>query len=172
MIIYEAMYSDIYELSQNPEELLLRLHPNKRESYNAMMDGSAQIENAGKKISIKDIYLRVNSGTKDLNVKYSEIYQTPISQIKNTHHVKGFDATGEPIIYEMNDGTLRVVFSQLPPTNPRGGRKLNLDKLSFEFTFKIGCGITHDDREVFHVPNPNENTVKEIMTYLSEYRKK
>ncbi len=61
------MYSSIFDLSNNPEEVLLRLHPNKKKSYDAMLDGTAEIEQDGKPINIKDIFLSVN---KEEKIKY------------------------------------------------------------------------------------------------------
>ena len=45
-----------------------------------------------------------------------------------------------------------------------------MDNFSEQFVNVIGCGMWHDDREIFHVPEPKENTVSEIKKFLENCR--
>lgn len=168
VIISESMYSSIYKLENNHEEVLLRIHPKKRNSYNAMIKKDTLVEQNGNQLNITDIVLIVNSWESDelVQLNYSEIKDIPITQIDSEKAVKGFDENSEPIIYKMKDGSLRIVFFSMPPTDNNG---FDMDDFSFDFIDSIECGITHDDREVFHIPKAKEDTIDKIIHFLSSY---
>jgi hypothetical protein len=104
------MFSGIYKLSEHPEEILLRIHPSKRQAFNSIVSGNATVRQNGE------------------------------------------DVNGEPIIYQMYDGTIRVVFSSIPPRDSSSENIFDVSEFSKQFISAVQCGAVHDDREVFHVP--------------------
>jgi hypothetical protein len=169
-IIREAMYSSVYNLKHDPEEILLRIHPKKKESYNAILEGNVIVKQNNQQIKIVDIILVLNElkSKKLIELNYSSIYNKPIHHFEEKIQVKGFDINGEPIIYRMKDGTIRIVFSELPK---RDIETFDLDKFSKEFINAVNCRMIHDDREIFHIQNPNSNTVNVIKQFLNDYKK-
>lgn len=167
-IINEAMYSAIYSLKDYPEEILLRIHPQKKEIYDAILGGNTIVKQNNQQIKIVDVMLVLNSlesgGLAELN--YSAICSTPVRHFEEKIQVEGFDAKGEPIIYKMKDGTIRVVFFELPK---KDSKAFDLDKFSNEFINVVGCGMVHDDREVFHIQNPNPDSAHAIKQFLNSY---
>ena len=169
-IISESMYSDVCALKDSPEEILIRIHPNKKESYDSIIKGNTIVEQNNQQIKIVDIKLIMNClNSNDLiEINYSTINNTIIKQVEEIFHIEGFDANGEPLIYKMKDGTIRVVFFELPI---RGSEIFDLDEFSDNFIKTVECGIIHDDREVFYIQNPVQNTANSIKEFLTNYRK-
>ena len=167
--INEAMFSSIYNLGKLPEEILLRIHPKKKVAYDAIVEGKTVIKQNDQEIKIVDIVLVLNKPKSQnlINIGYSTIYKNEVSHFVEKIQVEGFDENGEPIIYKMKDGTIRVVFSELPRNN---NQPFDLDKFSKKIINSLNCDMVHDDREIFHIQNPKEDTVEKIRLFLSNYK--
>ena len=168
--IEAAMFSAVYDLPNNDQELLVRIHPKKKDTYKSILDGKVVVPRDGKNISVSDITLVVNGKNGAVRNQYSTIANTAVKHVRRTTAVSGFDPDGEPVIYNMEDGTVRVVFYNLPPENHEDLKPINLGEFSKEFVTKIGLGMSHDDRDIFHIPKPNDNTVTDVKAYLESYR--
>ena len=166
-VIHEAMFSNVYSLAQNPEEIVLRLHPTKRAAYNSILKGEATVSQNGQEIRITDVILVLNSANGNVQIKYSDLSELAPTKIINTTSITGFDDNGEPLIYEMDDNSIRVVFSSLPPKSKPA---FDLDEFSKQLVSAIQCGITHDDREIFHIPKPDQNTVNAVKRFIEDYK--
>lgn len=169
-ILREAMFSSVYELSTNLEEIYLRIHPAKKEPYDAIINNNGSVAQDDNPIFIKDILLLVNKGDNSVEISYSKISKLSNNNVLNITHVKGFDSNGEPIIYEMKDGSIRVVFFEMPPESINSLENFDLDQFSEEFTSSIGNDAWQDDREIFHVPKSSPEIVSQIKQFLENYR--
>lgn len=170
--ISESMFSGVYKLNLFPEELLLRIHPNKRATYDAIINSKAIVTNEGREVTINDVVLYVNTSEGIVEIPYSTIKNTKIGHIIYSTSVPGFDAEGDPYIYKLRDGTVRIVFSSMPPQNPVNRESFDMDSFSNDFISSMDVEIIHDDREVFHIPSPIENTIEDIISFLKTYKVK
>lgn len=171
LVIHEAMYSGIYDLSTNDEELMLRIHPEKKKLYDAILSGNVTVPKGRQRVQVTGLEIRVNSKVGLVEKSYASIVKTEVTGIDKVLGVNGFDAEGEPLIYTMNDGTIRVVFFNMPPFSSKNGSKMDLDKFSKEFIATVRSGVSHDDREIFHVPNPDKNTEYKIKQFIEAYNR-
>jgi hypothetical protein len=161
------MFSGVFRLSENPQELWLRIHPIKRESYSSMLSDKVTVTQNGEELVITDVILVLNGSGGNVNISYKQLAGLSFNQDYSVVETSGFDNNGEPIIYTMSDGSLRVVFSSLPPN---GDKSFDMDHFSNSFVKRIQAGAIHDDREVFFIPRPTDNTVGEILEFLSGYQ--
>ncbi len=166
--ISESMYSSIHNLREHPAEIMLRVHPSKKAGFDAIVQRNATVKQGDQEIKIVDKNLILNDlDTNERHkVKYSSVCNTEIDNFIDRKEVSGFDSEGEPFIYTMKDGTVRVLFNQLPIANNAG---FDLDEYSDAFINAMDTEMLHDDREIFHIAAPCENTVSSIQQFLSTY---
>ena len=166
--INESMHSGIYNLVDHPQEVLLRIHPKKKESYDSIIKGESIVEKNDQQINIEEIILFLNDLNSEefIKIHYSTINNTVVNHFDEAIPVNGFDINGEPIIYKMKDGTVRIVFAELPKSN---SPSFDFDEFSLDLIDSVDCEILHDDREIFHIQKPNKNTVEIINHFLSNY---
>ena len=100
------------------------------------------------------------------------------ASIANTILINGFDKEGEPEIRIMNDGSLYIVFSFMPPLNENedeGGALGEFEDFDKYLSNKLGENVYWVDREVFYIKTPKPETsdnVKELLeNYWDKYRK-
>jgi hypothetical protein len=85
--------------------------------------------------------------------------------------LQGFDAQGEPEIRRMNDGSLNVVFNFMPPSDAQDGKPAaRYDHFDKQMAAAIGLPVVWEDREVFVVQNPNEETLKKLTAFIEGYK--
>lgn len=95
------------------------------------------------------------------------------ANVVKKYNIKGFDKKGEPTIEEYNSGALRIVFEFMPPFN-KGDDQSDLEVFEV-FDEKLaeitGCEIIWDDREIFLINSPHDDTIIKISTFLSNFWK-
>lgn len=83
--------------------------------------------------------------------------------------VKGFDPEGDPEIQVMADGSLYLVFNFIPPSwaedNPD-----EFDDFDEQLSEAIELPVEWEDREVFFIEQPEEDTCDRIRSFLATYR--
>ena len=149
----EAMFSSVCDLASDDQELLLRVHPDRRAAWEA----------------IGDVEMHLNSEQGIVVRNYSDIAATKIDRIVRATAIPGFDQQGDPLIYELADGTVRIVFLALPPVEFLKDREFDMDEFGGGLIQQIGGGIQWDDREVFYIPNPPADCVDSIVDYVTRY---
>lgn len=86
-----------------------------------------------------------------------------------TISVKGFDPEGEPEIRVMSDGTISIVFNFMPPSwDEENKRCADFDK---QLAKALGTQVHWEDREVFLIDRPANDTVEKAQAFLESYRK-
>lgn len=86
--------------------------------------------------------------------------------------VAGFDPDGEPIIRQLDDGTLRIHFEAMPPFFAEDdGTEVDFE--NFEITMQTALGVTvrREDREVFVIDHPEADTANKAQAWLESFRK-
>ena len=85
--------------------------------------------------------------------------------------VMGFDPDAEPVIREMSDGSLAIQFEAMPPffadDNPD---VFDIDNFRSRLEVAAGTDAVWDDREVFVVPDPNDESFSSIADFLGNFR--
>ncbi|MDI1429519.1 hypothetical protein [Polyangium sorediatum] len=88
-----------------------------------------------------------------------------------TLQLSGFDANGEPQIEVMADGTLRVAFEFMPPSDVDDRRDMGpYHDFDVQMSKAIGVPVTWEDREVFLIDAPKADTIERLITFVSTYR--
>jgi hypothetical protein len=86
--------------------------------------------------------------------------------------VAGFDSDGEPVIREMSDGSLWIHFEAMPPffadDDPAS---FDIDIFRSQMQSAAGAAVVQDDREVFIIAEPTDETLDSIKLWLETYRK-
>jgi hypothetical protein len=94
-----------------------------------------------------------------------------MDEIQQTIELTGFDPKGEPIIRIMADGSLLLVFNFMPPSFVPDGEGLgpfaDFDK---QLERAVGVPVVWDDREVFVIQQPKQDTVERIRKFIESYR--
>ncbi len=93
----------------------------------------------------------------------------PHSEIVSIVAVPGFDPEGEPEIRQMSDGSLHVVFNFMPPSFAEDDESKFAD-FNKQLEKAIGVPVLWDDREVFVIRKPGQDTIAKISQFLEGYR--
>ncbi len=90
-----------------------------------------------------------------------------------TIRLSGFDAASEPVIRRFTDGSLQVVLGFMPPSFVKDeggwvdlGRYWKFDE---EMARAIGTAVVWEDRELFSIEHPREDTVERLREFLAAY---
>ncbi len=82
--------------------------------------------------------------------------------------LEGFDSEGEPEIRIMDNGSLELVFNFMPPTwveeNPEA-----FDDFDVQLSEALDLEVLWEDRELFLIEEPSDDTVDRIREFLAEY---
>jgi hypothetical protein len=90
-------------------------------------------------------------------------------EIVKTIPITGFDPEGEPEIRQMSDGSLHVVFNFMPPSFAEDDESKFAD-FDKQLEKAIGVPVLWDDREVFLIRKPAQDTVGKITRFLEAYQ--
>ncbi len=83
----------------------------------------------------------------------------------------GFDPDGEPVIKKWSDGTIWIQFEAMPPFYAEGkGIDAEFEHFDAKLQRALGVPVSWEDREVFIVKKPTEDTVKKAKQWLESYR--
>ena len=85
--------------------------------------------------------------------------------------VTGFDPAGEPQISVQEDGSLHINFNFMPPSYMDNPDDLGVFS-SFDADMQafIGVPVVWDDREVFVIHQPAQDTIQKIIEFLQTYQ--
>ena len=84
--------------------------------------------------------------------------------------VSGFDPEGEPVIEELSDGSLRVMFEFMPPSYAEDETELGpFETFDEQMQQAIGVPVQWEDRELFLIRNPKPDTLERLQKFLQNY---
>ena len=87
--------------------------------------------------------------------------------------VSGFDPDGEPVIKKWSDGSMWIHFAAMPPFFAEDyGTEADFENFDTEIQEAIGVPVRRDDREVFVIMNPKQDTAGVAKAWLESYRDK
>jgi hypothetical protein len=93
--------------------------------------------------------------------------------VRSTTTLTGFDPEAEPILRDMRDGSLLLVFGFIPPlvTESDAGKAKGFDinKFGEDVGAAAGVPVIWDDRDVFVVQKPNADTADRLRHFLANY---
>jgi uncharacterized membrane protein required for colicin V production len=98
------------------------------------------------------------------------------SRVVQTIPLSGFDPKGEPEIRVWNDGSLQIVFNFMPPSfvpdeenqDEEGlGPFKGFDK---EIEVAVGTPVMWEDREVFRIQRPLNDTVERLRRFIEQHK--
>ena len=85
--------------------------------------------------------------------------------------VNGFDPDGEPVIELWSDGKLIVHFEAMPPFFAEdNGSESDFEDFDVQMRVALGVDVRQEDREVFVIETPFDDTLEKAKTWLETYR--
>lgn len=84
--------------------------------------------------------------------------------------IAGFDPEGEPEIQVMADGSLSIVFELMPPSWAEDDPDL-FDDFDEQLSDAIGLPVVWEDREVFVIERPANETIEKVKRFLLKRRR-
>jgi hypothetical protein len=182
-LLVEAMFSTLVDLSSPSVDLAARLHPTKAEAFEWIVTGQCSVASGGKPATvIPDVQLHVNTPQGGIAVRHFLDFLERHRQLRDrgesedvqrTIPLAGFEPGAEPVLREMRDGSLLLVFAFIPPRvtegQPAKARRFNLDAFGGEVERAAGVPVTWDDKEVFVVRRPRGDTVEKIRGFLQNF---
>jgi hypothetical protein len=85
--------------------------------------------------------------------------------------LSGFDPEGEPQVRVEPDGALCVVFSFMPPNDAAPEEDDLFEHFEAEMGKALGVKVLREDREVFRVPTPRDDTMAKLTTFVRTCRR-
>lgn len=176
--VVESMFSSTFNLTNDHNEILTRIHPVKKKLYDAISSGaltsvSATSAESGKAVNMKlnrRIEVHVNKpGGGIFIVDYTDLAEKQPQFVAKEIQVKGFDENSDPVIRQMLDGSLRLVFCTMPPRKNRLGKSFDIEAFGKRLQQNVKAQLEWDDRDVFYIKSAGSNTIREITDFLQCY---
>jgi len=193
-LLVECMFSGIVDLSTQSSNLAARLHPAKARAFEWIIAGTQSsvtttessectgAPSAREEVAIiPDVQFHVNGPTGIVVRHFSEIRANckQLSEhgscvdVRTTTTLAGFEPDAEPIVREMCDGSLLLVFSCMPPliteTDPKKAKRFNFHSFSADLAAALDVAVIQDDREVFAIQRPKADTLERLRRFLATY---
>jgi hypothetical protein len=194
-LIVEAMFSSVVDLSDPAVNLAPRIHPAKARVFEAVVtgqcrltvrggspDGSSPFAPGESFDTLPDVQFHVNQPDGGiLKRHFSEfldrsrelLERGACDEVRSTITLPGFDPDAEPILREIRDGSLLLIFGYLPPlvieSDPAKAQQFDLDAFGEELEKAAGVSMIWDDREVFVIKRPTSRTIDRIRQFLVNY---
>ncbi len=83
--------------------------------------------------------------------------------------LEGFDSEGGPEIRIVNNGSLELVFNFMPPTWAEEHPEA-FDDFDLQLSEVLDLEVLWEDRELFLIEEPSDDTVERIREFLEHYR--
>ncbi|MGE5670574.1 MAG: hypothetical protein ACM31E_03965, partial [Fibrobacterota bacterium] len=166
--------SQVIDLTKNYNEILIRLHPEKKRFFDAVYAGTpiriSSKDNNGNVIQLtinKDVLIWVNDSSSSVaKVDYSKLFNKQPQNIVREIAITGFDLNAAPLIRCLQDGTMRLVFCTLPPIKIGSDHTFNENDFGIKLQQAITAKILWDDRDLFYIPKPDDATISEILHFF------
>ena len=185
-LLVEAMFSKLIDLTAPSVDMAARLHPTKAQAFESIVTGQCSVTSEGKQIGvIPDVQLHVNRPQGGIAIRhFSEFLEGCRSlrdrgesdSVKATHTSAGFERVAEPVLREMRDGSLLLIFAFIPPLaiedNPAKAKRFEMATFGKEIEKAAGGPVIWDDKEIFVVRHPQSDTIERIQQFLLNYWKK
>jgi hypothetical protein len=182
-LLVEAMFSGLVDLTSPSVDLAARLHPMKSEAFEWIITGQCSVTSEGKPAPVlPDVQLHVNNPRGGIAVRhFSELLEGhrqlrdrgPSGDVRVTVALAGFEPGAEPVLREMRDGSLLLIFAFIPPRvtegQPAKARRFDLNTFGAEVERAAGVPVAWDDKEVFVVQRPQGDTVERIRRFLQSF---
>lgn len=97
-----------------------------------------------------------------------------MSEPVHVETLEGFDPYGDPELRRVEDGGLALVFNFMPPSWVPEGEYADLGRcrdFGAQLEQAIGSRVIWDDREVFLIPEPEDDTPARIRAFLDRFRR-
>jgi hypothetical protein len=182
-LLVEAMFSGLVDLTSPSVDLAARLHPTKAEAFEWILTGQCSVTSEGKPIPVvPDAQLHVNNPRGGIAVRHFSEFLEGHRQLRDrgqsgdvraTITLAGFEPGAEPVLRQMRDGSLLLVFAFIPPRvtegQPAKARRFDLNTFGAEVERAAGVPVAWDDKEVFVVQRPRSDTIERIRGFLQNY---
>lgn len=185
-LLVEAMFSGLVDLTGPAANVATRFHPTKAEAFEWIVTGqcrSVTLEDRPIAV-IPDVEIHVN-GPNGIVVRHfsefldqeKELRESGASgDVRSTLTLAGFDPVAEPVLREMHNGRLLLIFACIPPLVSENDAarfaRFDLDMFGTEIEDAAGVPVIWDDKEVFVIPQTMDDTVKRIRHFLETYWEK
>jgi hypothetical protein len=182
-LLVEAMFSHLVDLSVSAADLIARLHPTKGEAFEWIITDQSSVVADGKSLKLlPDVQLCVNRPQGGLAFRHfaelldnhRHLRDSGVSaNVRATVVLGGFEPGAEPIVREMHDGSLLLIFAFIPPfaseNRTRDGKQFDLDNFGAELERAAEVPVVWDDKEVFVIQRPQRDTIEKLRVFVRDY---
>lgn len=163
----EAMFSDRFELSDDLAEIVARIHPAKKTVFEHLHRENLK-EQPGFEKNIIEFNVNKTSGGSE-SFPYSRLRGITPKKVVREVEIEGFDNNANPVIRELDNGSLRIVFCNLPPISYSGDTNFDMDDFGSKLLKSAKARIIWEDRDVFYVSHPFPETIDNIQQFIQNY---
>lgn len=194
-LLVEAMFSGIVDLTSPSANVAARLHPAKARTFEWVVtrqplsvvptgyqEGSSVLTPGLAIEGIVDVEIHVNKPAGGTLARHFSEYldrsrrlleHGSDEDVRSTTAISGFDLGAEPIMREMRDGSLLLIFGFIPPLvteqDSIKAQRFDINRFGVEIGDAVGVPLVWGDREVFVVQQPQSDTGERIRKFLANY---
>ena len=163
----EAMFSEKFALAFDLPEILIRIHPAKKTVFDHLLRENQETTSPLKKNAIKFNVNKSTSGSE--TISYSRLTNVTPKKIVREIEIENFDFNANPVIRQIDTGSLRIVFCNLPPISFMADTEFDMNDFGSKLLKSSKAKIIWEDRDVFFVSNPYPETIDEIQQFVENY---
>jgi len=185
-LLVEAMFSGLADLSNPSVNLVARLHPTRAQVFAWAVSGRCSpVTVEGKPTAVvSDVEIHVNKPQGGIVVRHfsefldqhTQLQTGTSADVRATITLGGFDPVAEPVVRELRDGSLLLIFAFMPPLvcerDASKAARFNFDTFGTEIEREAGVPVIWDDRDVFVIPQPKGDTVEKMQSFFQDYWKR
>ncbi len=163
----EAMFSEKFDLASDLPEMLIRIHPAKKTLFEHLHRENLK-ERPGSERNVIEFNVNKSSGGIE-SIPYSRLRGVNPKKVIREVDVDGFDNNANPVIRELDNGSLRIVFCNLPPISYTGDSEFDMNDFGSKLLKSSEARIIWEDRDVFYVSHPIPETIDDIQKFIQNY---
>jgi hypothetical protein len=192
-LIVESLFSKVVDLSAATTNLAARIHPAKARAFLWIVTqecATITARDAGAKDPADDAVLKlvpevevhVNRPDGGIVVRRFSEFRGPAREllragaykdVKSTTPIPGFDRPAEPVLRELKDGSLLLIFNCLPPLavddDPARAGRFDMARFGDQLQEALGIPVLWDDRDVFVIPRPKMTTEPRLRKFFQTF---
>jgi hypothetical protein len=163
--------------------LAARLHPTKAEAFECIVTGQCSVASEDSPSAVlPDVQFYVNTPQGGTAVRHFSEFLESCRRLRDheqsddvlaTISLSGFEPDAEPVLREMRNGSLLLIFAFIPPRvcedQPNKVKRFDLNTFGAEIEKAAGVTVVWDDKEVFVIQRPRSGTVERIRCFLQSY---
>jgi hypothetical protein len=182
-LLVESMFSGVANLGDPDFDLAARLHPIKATAFEWIIGGQCSVADQGTLVPVvPDVQFHVSKPEGGITIRHFSEFVSAHRQlaangksttVRATTTLSGFEPDAEPVLREMHDGSLLLIFACMPPRvteqDPAKASRFDLGAFGQDLERAAGVPLLWDDREIFIAQSPQRQTAKRLSDCIQGY---